>query len=70
MVIKRILIVLVFLALGAYWGADITLDGIARDCQKQTFFKVAKVRFECMEWKPDVIYWDPTPTLPPNLPPR
>jgi hypothetical protein len=37
--------------IGSLWGSTATLDGVARDCQKQTFFRVDKVRFECMEWK-------------------
>lgn len=32
-------------------GEDIAREGIARDCQTHTYFKVDGVKFECMEWK-------------------
>lgn len=51
---------------GALFGSNTALDGVAKDCQRQTFFSVSGVRFECMEWKKDTIYWDPTPSpMPP-----
>lgn len=34
-------------------GEEIAREGIARDCQKHTYFWVEGVKFECMEWKND-----------------
>lgn len=39
------------LVFAVIWAAQSTMDGIARDCQKQTYFIVDKKKFECMEWK-------------------
>lgn len=38
------------LIISIVWAAQSTMDGIARDCQKQTYFVVNGKKFECMEW--------------------
>jgi len=65
-VVKSILWWGTLVLFGALYGSNTALDGVAKDCQKLTFFHVSGVRFECLEWKKDTIYWDPTPSLPPH----
>lgn len=72
---KELIALVVVVFVTAFAAVAATQHDIADQCQKKTFFNISGQRFECLPWKADTIYWDPTyaplqPHTRPSLPPQ